>query len=176
MPRIAERSLGRAVVTLTITMLCVVGVTAAVLLRPTWRERVRHSLGWSTQFVVGEPSGLPASLTGDADHTVLIFVSETCAACQRSRPFHRTLLTAANARVAVKILLTTPGGDTGALSETLGAATTTISAFDSRGTRLRVVPTLLIVDRAGTVLEMKEGVLPDAEQHALLELLKSYLP
>lgn len=176
MPGAYPRWLTRVIVSLTVSLLCLVAATAVVLSRPAWRERARHALGWSTQFVAGTPSGLPSSLTGGADRTVLIFVSDTCAACQRSQPFHRELLGLAGARLAVRVLLTTSNGSIESLAAALGAPADAVIAFDPRGTRLQVVPTVLVVDRAGTVLEMKEGVLPASEQHALIERLKNYLP
>lgn len=151
-----------------VALLAIVSLTSLVLSNPSWRERARRQLGWMAYFEVGSASDLPAEWHQGAKPTVVIFVSGTCQACQQSAPFHRYLRSSAGAAgLRVVTALTSMSDDPSAYAATESLSDRDVAKFDSTGSRLRVVPTILIVDRNGDVLEKKEGVLPEAEQHAL---------
>jgi len=76
-------------------------------------------------------------------------------------------------RLRTQVLLTSSGDNASTYAETLGVAADQVSMFDPTDTKLRHVPTILVVDRLGIVREMKEGVLPVEEQHALMEQIKN---
>lgn len=158
-------------------LLAVVSLTSVVLSNPSWRERVRRQMGWQAQFDVGFPSGVPQEWHQSAKPTIVIFVSSSCEACRRSAVFHSGLRAAAAAGgLRVVTALTSPNDDPSAYAATESLPASDVVRFDVTGSRLRIVPTIVIVDHSGMVIDMKEGVLPESEQHALLESLKKLLP
>ena len=70
-------------------------------------------------------------------------------------------------------MLTSPDDDEAAYAALMGIRADQITTFGARGTKLRRVPTIVILNRHGVVVETKEGVLSDDEQHALLEMVKT---
>ncbi len=169
-----DRAVRRGAIVITVILLAIVSLTSAVLLNPSWRDRARRQLGWTTQFTVGSASGLPPEWYQDAKPTVVIFVSGTCPACAQAAPFHRALR-AASASAGLKALtaLTALNDDPSAYAARESVADGDVVKFDFRGSPLRLVPTIVVVDHRGVVVEMKEGVLPEAEQHALMARLWS---
>ena len=173
-----DRAVGRVALAAAISLLLVVAATIVAVVSPSAREWTRERLRWAPGYQIGAPSGLPAAWLNTADRTVLIFASTSCEACRRSLPVYRTLVDAVRARseLRLRIMLTSPGDDEAAYAASIGAPAADVTRIDARGTRLRRVPTILIVDRQGLVVEKKEGVLSEGEQHALMETLKKLLP
>lgn len=174
-----DRAVGRVALAATIGLLLIVAATITAVVSPAAREWARERLGWAPpSYQIGAASSLPSAWRDAADHTVLIFVTTSCDACRRSLPFHRALVDAVRTRpdLQLRIVLTSPGDDEAAYAASIGARAAQATRIDARETRLRRVPTILIVDREGIVVETKEGVLPEAEQHALIEKLKTLLP
>lgn len=169
MPRTAEQWLGRAAIAGIVVLLTLISATAIVLSNPSWRDRVRRQAGWVTEFSVGAPSGLPTAWHQRTTPTVVIFVSEACVACRQSLPFHRELRAViAAAGLGSITALTSANDDPSAYAARETIATESVVRFEARGSKLRLVPTILILDPRGVVVEKKEGVLPLEEQHALM--------
>jgi hypothetical protein len=173
MQRTAEQWLGRAAIAGIVILLTLISATALVLSNPSWRDRIRRQAGWVTEFSVGAPSGLPTAWHQRTTPTVVIFVSSTCVACRQSLPFHRELRSAITAAgLGAVTALTSAQDDTATYAANESLPLTDVVRFDAVGSRLRVVPTILILDSRGSVLEKKEGVLSPEEQHALMATLR----
>ena len=172
-----DRVVRRGAATVALAALLVVIVTIVSVANPVTRTWLRARLT-TPGFVIGASSQLPTSLYRDHARTVLIFVSAHCDACMRAQPFHRALtqLASAESNVSVQVLLTTAADDPAAYAAAMHVPASFVASFDPRDTRLKRVPTILVVDRAGVVLEMTEGVLSDEDQHALVKRLTSARP
>lgn len=170
-----DRSVRRGALVITLTLLLIVATTATAIVFPSGREWVRQRMRWAPPgYSMGAASGLLPALYDGADFTVLIFATTNCVACQRALPFHQELARADDgARVRTRILMTSPGDDIAAYAMAAGVNADRVLRFDAQGSKVRRVPTILVIDRAGLVREMKEGVLPDDEQHALLEKIRN---
>jgi hypothetical protein len=165
------RAIRRAAVAATFSLLLLIIITAIVIASPGAREFVREHMHWTTTgFEEGSSSQLPAEFYSSAGHTVLIFATTNCAACQRALPFHQQLLhSVANAlETRARVVLTSPGDDPAAYAATLNVPATQVMTWDARHTTLRRVPTILIVDRNGVVVYAREGVLNDDQQRELI--------
>jgi len=174
-----DRAIRRAALAAAIGVLLIVAATVAAVMSAPLRAWTRAQLRWAPpSYQIGAASTLPADWHDAADNTVLIFVTTGCDACRRSLPFHQAIAGAVGARanLHLRVVLTSPGDDAAAYAAAIGVRADQVARMDPRGTRLRRVPTVLIVDRRGVVVEKKEGVLPEAEQHALIERLKGLLP
>jgi len=174
-----DRVVRRSAVAIILIVILIVTTTIIAVVSPTARTWMGARLhGPAPGFRVGAESGLRTDLFSGADYTVLVFVTTHCAACQAAQPFHRELARTVDGLTSVdmRVALTSPGDDLAAYATALGVDASVVERVDPRGMPLRRVPTVLIVDRRGIVIEMKEGVLPESEQHALLESLKKLLP
>jgi len=175
-----DRAVRRGAVAVIVILLAIVSLTSLVLSNPAWRERARRTIGWEARFDVGVPSGLPKEWHQGAKPTLVIFVSGSCEACRTSAPFHRALRAeGAASGFRVVTALTSASDDPSAYAAAESLPATDVVKFDFMGSRLRLVPTVVIVDQRGEVLEMKEGVLPESEQHALhamIETLRKLFP
>lgn len=171
-----DRALGRGALLLTISILTVIAATAAIIAYAPARSWIRQHAGWEkTGFTIGEQSHLRPEWYVDGDYSVLVFATENCDACRRSRTFHTELInTAATVRTnQAHVLLTSPADDEERFAAELGLAGNRVKKVDVTGTPVRKVPTIVIVDQHGIVREIKEGVLSESEQHALLEKIKT---
>jgi hypothetical protein len=164
-----DRAVHRGAIAVISVILAIVTLTSLVLANPSWRDRARRQLGWTTYFAVGSASGLPPEWHESAKPTVVIFVSGACAACRQASPFHRALRSSGQgAGLRVVTALTSTSDDPAAYAGSESQSPHDVVRFDATGSRLRLIPTILIIDRNGVVIEEKEGVLPEAEQHALI--------
>lgn len=128
-------------------------------------------------YAVGATVDLPAEVVGGADRTILVFVRASCAACRRSTAVLRNLVAEASASPAVRVVLVTSSREDkvadGALVAEIGVGEEQIhrTAFDRL--RLKVVPSIVVVDRTGRVIDGHVGV-PDSEAVTrLLGLVKA---
>lgn len=170
-----DRAVSRAAVAGTVALVLLVASTAIVITQPSWRERVREALGWSSPaFTTGSSSRLPSAWYAAHDRTLVIFASEACAACQQSRAFHAELRSAAAGVPSLRVItaLTGSSDEPDAYAATYGIPAEGAVRFDTRGSLVRRIPAILLVDRDGVVLTYTEGVLSLEEQHALLAQLK----
>lgn len=141
-----DRVIGRVALVLTAVVLVGVAITLTLALR---------SRGASpTAYGVGDTVDLPRRYFDQHAATLVIVVKAGCSACERSAPFHQTLQEAAQASgVGVQWVHAEQ-----ASPDELG--------------RIRVVPSVLLLDQRGVVLEMKQGALPEDEQRALIERVR----
>lgn len=170
-----DRYVRRGAIAAGVVALITVILTGAASLHTPTREWIRDHMQWSSPaYRVGAPSELPPALHADADHTLLIFVASGCEACRRAQSFHLELMRAADGgtRLARRVLLTSPGDHPASYAADIGVPTERVAMIDASRTRVRRVPTILIVDRRGVVQTIKEGVLPTAEQHALIDAVR----
>lgn len=164
-----DRVVRRGAIAVIVTLLTVVSLTSLVLLNPAWQDRARRQLGWARTFEAGSAAELPPEWIDGAKPTIVIFISGACEACRQSAPFHRDLRASVGAAgLRVLTVLTSLNDDAAAYAASESLSERDVVRFDATGSRLRVVPTILIVDRNGVVVEKTEGVLPEAEQHALM--------
>lgn len=174
-----DRVVRRGAATVALSGVLIVIITVVTALNPGASNWLRARMGWSTPgFVTGAASRLSPVLYDDARLTTLIFVTSGCDACRRAQSFHQELVSLAATRpdLRVRVLMTSPTDDPGAYAGQLAMPAALVQRFDARGTLLRRVPTILVLDRGGVVREMTEGVLSLAEQHALVAKITRYLP
>jgi len=122
-------------------------------------------------YVVGTTIDLPAELVSGADRTILVFARSSCAACRRSTPALQSLVAAASASPATQVLLVTSAREDRdadrALAAEIGLTGAQVHRAPFDRLRLKVVPSIIVVDRAGVVLDAHVGA-PDPEATARL--------
>ena len=146
--------------------------TLVTALTPSLRWPFGAEQEYQRIYRQGDRTELPSMLGLDFDNAVLIFARSSCGGCQRAKGFLRSLVAAVQARSTSNILILSQGKDREREAEyahAIGLPAESLLGMPA-GFRVRVVPTLLVVDRTGTVLLVREGM-PEGphEQAALLE-------
>lgn len=123
-------------------------------------------------YVPGTRIDTPADWHEPSPYTLVLFAQASCGACQRAQPFLQQLV----ARFADRapVVYVTPGAnrdDEFAFGRSLGLPDTTIR-WAPVDIRARVTPTLVLVDRTGTILHAWEGV-PPGDQDAIVKAIET---
>ncbi len=123
-------------------------------------------------YEVGSVIDTPGDWHSGAPFTLVLFAQASCGACQRAQPFLAQLVSEIGERTPVVIVSPGPDQDQEAeFAATLGLAPSAVRQAPA-GIRARVTPTLVLVNRDGTVLQVWEGV-PPAKHGAILEAVRT---
>jgi thioredoxin-related protein len=161
-----------ASVTLTVALVA----SALVVLWP----RVTHALGIKPKrpaaaYRAGDRVDVPADWYRSSPRTLVLFARASCGACEKARPFLKDL----TERLSGKSAIVVAGGvetkdEDAAFARSLGVTDSSIKTTPS-GLRVRVTPTLVLVDDRGTILESWEGIGPPDKQKAIVEAIEKRL-
>lgn len=110
-------------------------------------------------YAIGSHVDVPSSLYDGANHTLLVFVRASCAACQDAKPvLSRLIAELAGFDIQVRVLAPAETREQqGPYIASLGLHPAAFVPTQFRDTRLRVVPTTLLVDHRGVILQATEG-------------------
>ena len=155
-----------------VILLVVLALTVGLVLYPTMAGAVAAPAPAPPAYDVGSTIDTPAEWHSGSDFTLVLFAQSTCGACQRAQPFLRQVVETFGERTPV--VLVSPGPDHAAearFGESLGLHVNALRPAPS-GLRARVTPTLVLVNRDGTILHVWEGVPPD-RQAAIIEAVEA---
>ena len=176
-----DGSVRRVATWINVVVIAMVVATLALVMWP----RIADAIGAtdrtdrSPAYNAGERIDVPEGWYEESPHTLVLFAQARCGACLKAQPFLADLVTMVEGRAAVVLaypsLALRPGSPTGrhetelryALS--LGIPETAVFEAPS-GLRAQVTPTLVLVDRLGTVIGAWEGARPD-EQGPIAETI-----
>ena len=153
----------------TVMSALLVAVLAGTLLVIMW-PRIAAATGSRPAppppaYAAGDVIDVPAEWYRGSARTLVLFGQASCGACQDAKPFLQQLVTALQPRAAV--VVASPGKgmtDDTAWAAEIGVPDTAVHAVPRR-LRVRVTPTLVLVNARGEILGAWEGVGP-ADQHA----------
>ncbi len=154
-----------------VVLLAVLALTIGLVLYPSIAGAVATPPP-PAAYEVGGTIDTPADWHNGSAFTLILFAQASCGACQRAQPFLKQVVEECNDRAP--IVLVSPGVDRAAevrFGESLGLSDGMIQRAPA-GIRARVTPTLVLVDRTGTVLHVWEGVPPERQQ-AILQSVQS---
>lgn len=111
----------------------------------------------------GEAIDVPVEWYEGSSYTLILFAKSTCGPCLLAQGFFADLVAAVDGRAAV-VFASPDGRHEGELRYALSLGIPDQAVFAApQGLRARVTPTLVLVDRQGTVLEAWEGAPPDQQ-------------
>jgi hypothetical protein len=173
----AERWLRRGALALSLTLVTSVTATGAVVMWP----RVARVVGVTPPppepaYRAGQTIDTPGDWTSRADVTVVLFAQSACGACQSAKPFLRKLFAETRARGAA-VVVSSHGPDRSheaAYTRELDLPADALHQTPA-GLRVRATPTLVVVNRAGQILDAWEGVGPEPQQLAILKAVLAKL-
>jgi hypothetical protein len=158
---------------IVVSVVVLVG-TAALVVSPSLREFV--GVGPQVEppaYRVGDRVDVASSLYASSPRTLLLFARSSCAACQRSEPFHQAAIAAAQqAHMAVALLTPTTDLEAEATyAARLGLTRDQVHHITPGSIRLRTVPTLMLVDSDGRIHDVWFDVADAATETAILARL-----
>jgi thiol-disulfide isomerase/thioredoxin len=159
-----------------IVLLAVAALTIGLVLYPSMAGAVASPAPPPAAYQVGATIDTPADWHQGSAFTLVLFAQSSCGACQRAQPFLKQVVEEFGDRAP--LVLVSPGPDRAAevrFGESLGLNDGMIHAAPA-GIRARVTPTLVLVDRSGTVLHVWEGVPPDRQQNILESVQSATAP
>jgi hypothetical protein len=153
-----------------------VGVTALVGFAPAIGER----WGWSEPsrpaYALGDSVDVPRRLYDESAQTLLVFASGTCGACLRSAAAFGELAVELRG-TQTRFLLLTPTirhADQESLLAAASLQASEFAAFDLTTLRLKSVPSVVLVDRAGRILYSREGYVDEDARAAIRAAIKGH--
>jgi len=164
---------------LALIVVCVVclGGTAISLGTSAVRQRILGLLSSPRGYSVGDRIDLAPAVYQASPLTVVLFARASCQACRAAGPFLSGLVTAAHRHMARLVFASTSEavGDR-AFGISLGVAEGDFISGTTALTRLKGVPTILVIDRTGVVQFVLEGApaTPEAGT-AFLQAIESVL-
>jgi len=166
------RSIDRFSVAATLGLVLMVAATAGYVAWP----RMANVIGLKAAapppaYASGQHVDVPANWYDSSPKTLIIFGRASCAACEKAQPFLKSLVTRLNGR-ATAVFAHPPGAETddAAFAKSLGITNDRVELVGA-GLRVRATPTLVLVNRNGTVLEAWEGTGPPERQSSILKAI-----
>jgi len=170
------RNIDRFSVAATLGLVLMVAATAVYIGWP----RVANALGLKPPppppaYTSGQKIDVPTSWYDSSPKTLIIFGRASCVACEKAQPFLKGLVTRLNGRAAA-VLAHPPGADADdtAFAKSLGITNDRI-VVSVPGLRVRATPTLVLVNKNGTVLEAWEGAGPPEKQSSIVKAIDAAL-
>jgi hypothetical protein len=113
------------------------------------------------KIVAGAHLTIPGVDFGSSERTVLLALSKTCKYCSESAPFYKRF-NAAIKNSKVRLIALLPENQEGGESylQELGISANEVRNVSLAALGITILPTLVITDNAGTVLETWKGKLP----------------
>lgn len=160
---VSDRRIRQASLLLAGMCLLVVGLTATALGLAVSNRDGR------TGYVVGDHVDLPPDWFGGTDSTLLVFLRSDCAASQALA----VMLPELRAQIPDGVQMLAVVSDASpareaSFAESAGFERTAVRMADFESLQLRVVPTLVLVDRHGQVKAERLGTLRGAERVDIL--------
>jgi hypothetical protein len=144
--------------------LLVLSGTTALVVSPAMRQWIGVGPGSQPPaYAPGDLVDINAEAYQASPVSLVLFARSTCPACQRSADFHTQVVAAGRTRGIPSVLMT-PSEDLDterAYANRLGIAATDVHRVPPGSIKLRSVPALMVVDRAGLIRHVWFGA-PDA--------------
>ena len=163
--------LRRVATVVTLACAALVALTVLLLFRPTLRATFGFETAAGPAYRVGDRVDVPPDLYDSSAATVLIFARSTCGACQRATTELAAVVARLRTIASVRITLVAAANradDELAFARAIGLNGDERTTIAVTGLRLRVVPTVLVVDRAGVIRYSSEGGLTPKQQDDIL--------
>lgn len=164
---VSESQIRRLATGVALICVALVVCTLAFGLSPRLRKALGFGPTTAASYTVGEQVDLPSAEFEAAPITVVLFARSTCGTCQRSAPTFAAMFGQVRPDPGVRIRLIANGAnhvDEVAYAHTVGLGEPDMRTLDVTHLRLRVVPTLLLLDRRGTIHYSSEGLPSPAQQ------------
>jgi hypothetical protein len=126
----------------------------------------------------GDRIDLPATLYEAGEFTTFLFARSDCGVCQETKTVYAQVIAELRSSGSTKVVLVGRAShhdEDAVYAAALGLEVTEYAPAEFGRLRLRHVPTLVVVDRTGTIIGAWEGAPPRSERHDFGARVKSVL-
>jgi thioredoxin-related protein len=122
----------------------------------------------------GAKISLPDTDWSQSERHLVLVLQKGCHFCAESAPFYRRLVQALGGRNDVRLIAALPQevGESRQYLDGLGVAVSDVRQTDPSTVGVRGTPTLLLVDRTGTVTDVWVGKLPPEKEQEVFSRLQ----
>jgi hypothetical protein len=155
-----QETLGRIAIGLSAACVCLVGATIIVLVTPSIRATLGLTPSIQPGYVQGDRIDVPARVYESSPYTVIVFARSNCPVCQRVKPWLAQMTASVQRQTAARVVMvaTNAGLDEEvAFGREIGLGQEQVVLLPSQALRVKLVPTVVLVDRRGEVLYSVEG-------------------
>ena len=176
-PELRDAFVGRLAVLLGVAAVTVVAVTMAAIALPSVREHLlarRSPVG----YVEGDTIDLDPLMYRSSPRTIFLFSRFSCGACQASKPVMAGIVADLAGRLDAQVILVTGEAlpeDEHLFALEVGIELSRVVRTDLSRLRVRQVPTMVVTDRSGRMLIVREGVLTESDRVEVVRV-SSVLP
>jgi hypothetical protein len=174
-----EHALNRLSVVASLGLVLMVGVTTSYIAWP----RVASAVGIKPAapppsppaYIAGQGIDVPSSWYSTSPRTLVLFARDSCGACRKAQPFLKTLVAGLGNKASM--VMAHPAGtdvEDAAFAKSLGLADTNIHVVTAN-LRVRVTPTLVLVNQQGEILAAWEGAGQADKQAEIVKTIDSLL-
>jgi hypothetical protein len=163
---------GRVALWVAATAFLALAATVIALALPSFSPRFRTT-SVSRGYADGDSIDLGPATYNTNPRTVFFFTRFSCGACEASKPVMAGIVADLTKRPGVQITLVTPEAlpeEEELFALELGIVPSRIHRTDLRRLRLRLVPTMVLADRSGRILMVREGRLTESDRADVLRL------
>jgi len=155
-----QDTLGRLAIGISVACVVGVGATIAALTSPAIRSTLGLMPIAPASYVRGERIDVPASLYETSPHTLVLFARSDCGACQHIKPWLAQTIGTLEQKTGTRVVMVATNArldDEIAYAAEIGLARDRVVPLASTSLKVRQVPTLVLVDRQGSVLYSLDG-------------------
>jgi len=172
-----DELVGRLALGLAAAAVFIVLLTTAAVAVPGIRTAFGFGAVRSSGYAVGQFIDLVPPGSASRGHTLLVFARHDCVACQQSKSALADLVYDLR-RQAVDTVVVTNQDDRPsqvAYGLAIGVSESNVLSVDLSVLRVQLVPSIVLIDRAGTVMYARAGLLPDDDRVAVASTLGALL-
>lgn len=160
-----DKFLSRLAVTLSVALVVLLAGTVAVLAWPRVASALHFTSRRAPAYSTGQRVDAPAEWYGGSKYTLILFARSECGACDRAKPFFRSLVSRVKATGARVVLagVDPNGKPDSAFAEAIGVEARDVRTSKPRELKVALVPTLLVVTPDGTIAGVWDYIGPDKQ-------------
>jgi len=168
----SDRAIHRVATTMMVTCMLLLAATVVAVAWP----RITHTLGVKpavreAAYRTGQVIDVPEDWYQSSPYTVVLFARASCGACQNAQPFFKELASDLKGRAAVILASSEQEREEDAeYGHGIGLKDPAIRITPA-GLKVRVTPTLVLINRRGEILGAWEGVGPAEQQSTIAKAI-----
>lgn len=171
-----DRWVTRLAVAISLGCIAVLASTIAILTVPSWAAHFARRP--SPSYQVGDRIDTDAAVYAGAARTAIVFAEAQCAGAQASREALKALVEAAG-QAEINVVLVTRADpqrdvENGTYAAGIGLPAASIVRTDLASLRLRTLPAVALVSRAGIVTRYHEGAIAPSAASTFPDLFLSF--
>jgi hypothetical protein len=155
-----QDAIGRTAIGLSVGCVAVLAATIASLVSPGIRSTLGLMPAAARSYQHGEHIDVPSSLYGSSPYTVVLFARSDCGVCQRIKPWLSETIAAVEGQTPAKVMMVATNSrldEEVFYAREIGLGPERVVQLASTTLKVRQVPTLVLVDRRGTVQYSVDG-------------------